>query len=450
MATIQVGGLATGLDTNKIIDQLIALERRPIDLLNGQVTAAQSTKDAISTFSGKLSAIKSAADELKTVDKVLVRTAASSNTSILTAVAGEGAGRGTTTFNVSQLARGSVASSTVGVASAATTVASSDGTFQFQVGAGALQSVNVDSTTTLQQLADRINNLHAGVTASAINLGTASSPEFRLQIVTAETGSASTVAVVHDDTSLALQTSQAGHDAQFTVSGFSGTFSRASNTFSDVLTGITVSLRDVGASTVTVSDDGAAITGKVNTLVGAFNDLVRYLAGQSTVNVSDDKNQASIGALATDTTAKRIEGQLHHIFSGVLTGASTGFVNLSTLGLSTQRDGTILFNQGKFFQALGQDPTAVAQVLAGNGVGNGVANDLRTYIDSVTASGGAIDSRSNGIDGQVRQLQDQIDQAQRNLDQFELNLRRQFADLESVVNGLKSQGDFITAALKKA
>ena len=71
----------------------------------------------------------------------------------------------------------------------------------------------------------------------AVNLGTASSPDFRLEIVSRATGATSTVTVTHDDTALAVQTAQAGQNAQFTVSGFSGTFERESNTFGDVLSG---------------------------------------------------------------------------------------------------------------------------------------------------------------------------------------------------------------------
>ncbi|TMB51474.1 MAG: hypothetical protein E6J56_19145, partial [Deltaproteobacteria bacterium] len=113
----------------------------------------------------------------------------------------------------------------------------------------------MDATTTLQGLVSSINALDAGVTASAVNLGTASSPDFRLEIVSKSTGATSTVTVTHDDTALAVQTAQAGQNAQFTVDGFSGTFERESNTFGDVLSGVTVTLRDKGTATVSVADD---------------------------------------------------------------------------------------------------------------------------------------------------------------------------------------------------
>src|SRR5207249_3993306 len=165
------------------------------------------------------------------------------------------------------------------------------------------------------------------------------SPDFRLQLTTATSGAASTIAVVRDDTALAIQTSQAGQDAHFTVSGFSGTFARATNSFSDVLPGVTVNLKTLGTATVTVEDDTAAIVKKVKTLVSAFNDLQQFVAGESDVTESQDKGQVRVGTLATDSTVRRAVSRLHDTFSSSITGATTRFVNLSSLGISTQRDG---------------------------------------------------------------------------------------------------------------
>src|SRR5438874_11010567 len=228
---ITVGGLATGIDTNSIIDQLVKLEHRPVDLLAIEVGDVQATQASITTLTGKLSTLAAAAHGLETADGGLVRQATSSDTDVLATAAGAGAQPGSVTLTVTQLARGSVAGATVGVASASSTVASGPGTFQFQVGSGTVKSVNVDATTTLQGLATAINELDAGVTASAVHLGTASAPDFRLEIASKATGATSTVTVTHEDTALAVQTAQAGQNAQLTVDGLRGTFEGVSDTF---------------------------------------------------------------------------------------------------------------------------------------------------------------------------------------------------------------------------
>ena len=440
---ITVGGLATGIDTNSIIDKLVALEKRPVALLGVEVQDVQATQTSINTLGGKLSTLRSAAHALGTTDGVLVRAATSSDTDVLAAAAGAGAQPGSVVLTITQLARGSVAGATVGVASATSTVASGPGTFQFQVGSGTVKSVNVDATTTLQGLATAINALDAGVTASAVNLGTASAPDFRLEIASKATGATSTVTVTHDDTALAVQTAQAGQNAQFTVDGFSGTFERESNTFGDVLSGVTVTLRDKGTATVSVADDADAITDKVKTLVAAFNDIVTFVTGESQVTETQDKSDVALGSLATDSTVKHLVARLHEVFSESVGGAYT---NLSSLGLATQQDGTIAFDEGKFRTALGSDSTAVAATFAGAGTASGVAKDLSALIDGMTGSGGTLALHTTALNDQIRSLQDQIDAGQREVDAFEVNLRQQFTALETFVSGLKNQGSFLQQA----
>src|SRR5437870_13572803 len=440
---ITVGGLATGLDTNSIIDQLVALENRPVLLLGVEVQDVQATQTSINTLGSKLATLRSAAHALATTDGVLVRAATSSDTDVLAAAAGAGAQPGSVTLTATQLARGSVAGATVGVASASSTVATGPGTFQFQVGSGTVQSVAVDATTTLEGLASAINALDAGVTASAVNLGTASSPDFRLEIASRATGATSTVTVTHDDTALAVQTAQAGQNAQFTVSGFSGTFERESNTFGDVLSGVTFTLRDRGTATVTVADDADAITAKVKTLVAAFNDVVNFVTGQSQVSETQDKSQVTLGSLATDSTVKHLVARLHEVFSEAVGGTYT---NLSSLGLATQQDGTITFDESKFRAALGTDATAVAETFAGNGTAHGVARDFGALVDDMTAAGGSLAIHSTALDAQIRALQDQIDAGQRVVGAVEVQLRGQFTATESLVSGLKSQGSFLKQA----
>src|SRR5205809_6020009 len=95
---ITVGGLATGIDTNSIIDQLVKLEHRPVDLLALEVGEVQATQASITTLTGKLSTLASAAHGLETTDGVLVRQPTASDTDVLPAAAAAGANPGTGTL----------------------------------------------------------------------------------------------------------------------------------------------------------------------------------------------------------------------------------------------------------------------------------------------------------------------------------------------------------------
>lgn len=459
MANISFGGLASGIDTNKIIEQLVKLERRPIDILQSQVDTADRSKSAVLTLSGKFSALRTAAKGLASEAGVLVRKASSSVETVLTAAAGAGAERGAVTITVEALAHGSVAGSTVGLASAGSAVATGTGTFSFQVGTGDVKTVNVSGSTTLQELATQINGLGAGVTASAVNLGTASAPDFRLQLVSQSTGASSTITIVQDDTSLAVQTTQSGQNARFSVSGFIGTFEREANTVADVLTGVTLSLKTTGTSTITVDDDTDAIIGKVKSFVDAYNEIVAFVANESNVEQTDSKEALKIGSLANDTTVKRLVDRVHETLSGAVQVSATERRNLSSLGIGTVATtttglalGSLQLDEGKLRDALNADPKLVATVFAGiGGLGDGDANGVARRVDRLIAdalgAGGALTSRTKALDDQLDSLQDQIEVAERRVAAVEANLVQQFAALETLVSGLQSQGSFLANAL---
>src|SRR5690606_28113919 len=127
------------------------------------------------------------------------RKASSSDATVLGAAAGSGSLKGTTTVTVNQLARGAIATSAgAGLTSEDSVVAAGSGTFQFRLGTGEVRSIAVDETTTLGQLVTKINELGAGVTASAVNIGTTDAPDYRLRLATLGTGSSNELTIVGD------------------------------------------------------------------------------------------------------------------------------------------------------------------------------------------------------------------------------------------------------------
>jgi len=94
-----------------------------------------------------------------------------------------------------------------GTAGVNDTIATMSGDFEFQVGAGPVQTVPVTTSTTLQQLVDAINGLAAGATASVLSVGT-----FKLLLMSDEPGAASNLTIVTDDTTLSVMVTQVGLD----------------------------------------------------------------------------------------------------------------------------------------------------------------------------------------------------------------------------------------------
>ncbi len=453
MPTITIGGLATGLDTDSIVSQLVALERqRGVGVLETQRTDANTRRIALQTFNSKVTAFLTAVNTLKAADDVVARRASSSDEGMLTATAGSGANDGTTEITVDHVARAAIATSANGKTAATSTVATGSGTFAFRVGpSGPVQTVAVDATTTLTDLASAINELDAGATASIVNLGTTTSPDYRLRLASDATGTESAVSIVTDDTTLGIAVSQSALDAQFTVSGFSDPLTRASNRFDDVIPGVSIELLAAGGPvSVTVGGDDDATVQQVDAVVQAFNDIVTFVAGESLIeqDTSSAERSVTIGPLALDGTVRGIMDSLRSIISGPTdTGDADGYTVLAQIGITTARDGTLTFDQATFRTELQSRASDVGKLFGGAAGGTGVADRLSDYLTAVTQSGGLIDVRNASVADEIRSLEDRIAAGQRNLDAYEENLRAQFTSLELLVQSLKSQGSFLASAL---
>lgn len=453
MGTITIGGLATGLDTDSIITQLVALERqRGVGHLQTQKTDANSRRVALQTFNGKVAALLTAVGKLKNPDDVRIQKATSSDTAVLAAKAGVGAHAGSTEITVHNLARPAIATSANGTADATSTVATGSGTFAFRIGAsGPVQAIAVDPTTTLTDLAAAINALDAGAVASVVNVGTTASPDYRLRLASDAPGTDAAVAIVTDDTTLGIAVTQTALDASFSVSGFDDPLTRSSNTVTDVIPGVSFDLLAAGGPvTVTVGADADATITQIDAVVKAFNDLVAFVAGESQVtqDTESDDRSVTIGPLALDGTVRGIMDSLRRLISDPLAGAGDGdYKALAQIGITTARDGTLTFDQAAFRTELAARGSDVAKLFGGLGTTGGVADRISDYLTAVTQAGGIIDVHNTAVADEIRSLEERISAGQRNLDAFEENLRAQFTSLEVLVQSLKSQGSYLLSAL---
>src|ERR1700752_4648884 len=112
MATITFGGLATGLNTTSIIDELVKVERRPITLLQQQQVTIEGKIDLYQQLSGKIGALKTAVTKIFTASSFFIKTAKSSNENVLVAASSSNADAGNHSVIVNRLARASTLAST--------------------------------------------------------------------------------------------------------------------------------------------------------------------------------------------------------------------------------------------------------------------------------------------------------------------------------------------------
>lgn len=372
-------GIGSGLDVNGIVSQLMAVESRPLTLLNNKEAKQQAQLSAFGSLKGALSSFQGTVAALANPTKFTAVTTNLADSTIATTSATSKATAGSYSIEVQALAQAQKIKS-ANFANTAATVGTGTLTIDSGTYNGGIFTLNPDKASqtitiaagesSLAGVRDAINNASAGVTASVVNDGTGD----RLVIASKDTGlsNALKITVADDDANnidnvglsqLAYDASTGGttnltqtvaaSNATLVIDGI--TISKASNTITDAIQGVTLNLlkTNIGSATkLSVAPDTASIQGSIQSFVRAFNDLGKTITDLSRFDAATKK--ASV--LTGDSTLRSIQSQLRGVLNTPLSAAGGGFSTLSEIGISFQKDGTLLLDSGKLSTALA-DPT---------------------------------------------------------------------------------------------
>lgn len=360
-------GIGSNLDVSSIVSQLMAVEQRPLALLDKREASFQARLSAYGTLKGALSAFQGAMQGLKSLAKFQAYTATAGDPTVLSATANSSAVAGSYTVAVSALAQAHVIQSG-GLAS--DTAASSTGTLQIRVGAGALATVTIDSSNnSLRGLRDAINAAGVGATAAIVNDGSAT--PYRLVLTANASGAANTIQITNNlgagelkDAIDARTQAQAALDAALTVNGVGVT--SAANSVGGVISGVTVNLAKTGTTTLTVARDSAQVQSAVGAFVKAYNDINKAIA---TLTAYDPATRKA-GLLQGDSAANSLQAQIRSTLTGTSTGLSGSFTLLSQVGVTFQADGSLGLDMARLTAALDANFNDVAGVFATRGKSN--------------------------------------------------------------------------------
>lgn len=436
---ISAPGIGSNIDVNSIVTQLMSIERQPLDALNQRKTIFSSELSAFGKISSDLSGLQSAASALKSADGFKVFSATAADPTYVTATADSTASAGSHSITVTQLAQAQkLFSTTFGDTS---TTAVGTGSLTFSNGASSF-SVTLDSTNnTLDGIANAVNSASSnfGVSASIVNDGTGN----RLLLSPNNTGTAYAITVSVTDSGDGNNTDNAGlsrlsyvggaqnltqtqiaKSAILTVDGLTG-ITKASNTISDVIQGVTLNLQKEGVSTTLgVAVDTEAITAKVNTFVTAYNRL----AG----DVKDLHKKG--GTLEADNTVLAIQSQLTSVFNTQSTLTGNAFSYLAQTGLSLQSDGTLSLDSAKFSSALSSNLNDVVTLFTDPT--QGYMQQFYAQTTALLQAGGLIDAKNQGINTRISDIGTRIDQMTNRLTLTEKRLRAQYSALDAMLGSM--------------
>jgi len=390
-------GLATGIDTAKVIDGLTAINQKRIDSLKAQQSAITTKQSAFAGLQVKLLDLQFQANALARSAGGAFdgRKATTTDATAVAATAGTAAVPGTYTLTVNSLAKAAQLSS---AGFADPNAAIKTGTLTLQVGSGNATTVTVDSrNATLQGLADAVNAAGGDVTASVVNDGSAT--PYRLLLTSSKTGAANTISVTNNltggtgaDIDPAAGTVQAASDASVTVGSGSGaiTVTAATNQMNKLIPGVSLNLLRADTTkplTLTVTNDTDAGVKAVQGFVDSYNAVRDYLADLTKYD-PDSKNA---GVLLGNRDAAAIGDDLSAALTSVVPGLNPSVNRLSAVGLSLDEKGKLTFDSAKLTAAMngqnGATPADVKKLFALSGSSDTSGVDFMVGTNSTKPSG---------------------------------------------------------------
>lgn len=441
--SFSLSGIASGLDTNAIISQLMQLERIPYNKLESKKNNYNTEISVFRSINTKLATLRTAADDLRLRTNFNLRSANNSDNTVLKATVSEFAQEGTYTIEVNKLAT----FHTMKTKNFTSEGQDLTGNQSFELNGKTINVAFDDEKTNeenLKLLADAVNASDAGVRASVLQV----SPTEKTVVFTAKQSGKDNEMAFANAEFLSITQVAEGSDAELKINGID--IKSSSNQLDNVIDGISLTLLKAGeTSTVTVARDLDKIADKVDAFVKAYNDVI------DTIRNSTGKEKVLQG----DYTLRSLQDTLHNLFNDRVLGLGDDFQYLVQIGLEidagkTTADGMtgkISFNKEKFKTALSENPEQVYKLFANDadddrfdGIAQRFSDTLRYWTRSGT---GILASRIDGYNSQIAFINTQLEAMENRLAMKEEQLKKQFTTMETMLISLQNEQSWLSSQL---
>lgn len=457
MADFGYGGIGSGLDISGMVASLVAADRKPADnALNLQQSKAKMQLSAVGTVKSAFDVLSTSLKALKAstaFDARLFNVTKSGTDEILTASGTNDAATGTHVVKVEQLA---TANKWIADTAIPKTKAFGAGTLTLDVGVGDKMKsldIQVEADDTLSSIRTKIDKAarSLGVQTTLI----ASGDDQYLSLSQEKSGTANAIKLRAgsgnaDLTALAASMSERtpAADAKLTIDGVAVVASE--NTVTDVVPGLTLNLKKVGESNVTISSDVTAARKVMQDFVTAYNGA---LAAINTATKYDIENKEP-SSLTGDAQMRGAASQLRSMMSGVLKDLAANGLDPKTLGLQTRAypnaDGSLVLDNTKFEAALVNQAGAVRQAFTGD---DGAATKLFNMVDGYTSTTvgkeGAFVSRTKSINATLTDIDKRRTALDVRMTGVEERYKKQFLALDALMGKLSQSSSALSQQLSQ-
>jgi len=187
---------------------------------------------------------------------------------------------------------------------------------------------------------------------------------------------------------------EAAADASIIIDGTIAV-TNSENTFKDIIDGVTITANKVhdvddDISRITISEDNDNVATGIATFVESFNALVA---------LSDQLGSSSEdggGALSGDSLLRGVMTKIRSQFNQSFDSGNGTTLTLSQLGIRTELDGTLSFEQDTLDDLIEESPDRVQSFFLGSDGDNGFVNNMDEFLGFYTDSDGIIQQRMDG------------------------------------------------------
>ena len=415
-------GKTSGIDVGSVVSELMQVEDQPEVQMQNQQTTIQSQVTALTGIGTQLTALYDSVNSLTDIlGAFSQKTTGSSDDALVSATADNTATAGTHTVTVSKLA--TTSSSYSAYIPSGTSLGGTQLVVKYGSDPGnplSTDTINIPSTdTTLQQAASFINSGSYGATASVLT----DSQGSRLVLVSKTSGAAGNLTISSPATSF---TGSAGVDAQLTVDGVP--VDSASNTVTGAIPGVTLSLGAADANTsvlISVQPDTTQAAGAIQDFVTAYNAVITSINSQYSLNSSGQE-----GVLAGDSMLRSLQSSLLSMVAASTSGSGP-YVNLQSMGIEMQDDGTLQVNSTNLSQALSSNFSDVQNFFQSTkGWGQVTGAQMLQLTDPTL---GPVAADINGLNQTSQSLTDQINDFETRMTAVQDQLTTQYDNLNTLL-----------------
>ena len=250
---------------------------------------------------------------------------------------------------------------------------------------GVTRTLTTSATTTLQSLSDLINNDtgNPGVRASVLNYKVDADHQYHLVLSGAATGTDHAI-TIETGTTLAgfgpgssdWTRTQTAQNAQVRIDGYPSNdpadtttwIERDSNTITDIIPGVTVTLQGAGTANVSLTRDTSTLVNDLQNLVALYNSVSSTISGYTSYDTTNKKAGLLQGDSGLNQIANDIRSPLVNTLTGFMPGQQT-FTMAADLGITIDKTGKLSLDTDILNAAVAEDYNAVLNVVGAIGAG---------------------------------------------------------------------------------